>query len=334
MAYERDGKQSIIFNWAPGGNLRDAWVQLEKQRGISSSQKLLLWTLTELQGLASALESLHARNYRHGDLKPENILCFESRGKGETFTLKLGDLGLAKFHDTPTRQRRQATSMRYATWRYEPPESLIAPRQPMSRRADVWSLGCVVMEFLIWLRYGADELDRFGGSFMAFCSTVGQDAVVDPVVCRWMDHMERDPRCGSGTAIGEVLWMLRRRLLVPATRLPSTTASAQANAGPSLSEPLTVTTTTAATDLERAPEFAERASALEIRSRLGDIVRQARHGGSVDIKMSGRIGGGRWTGPPDEPVVSTWLLDPFPPCNARSRGVPQIRYARANDAIT
>ena len=35
---------------------------------------------------------------------------------------------------------------------YEPPEAEIVSDQPMSRRYDVWAMGCVCLEFLIWRR--------------------------------------------------------------------------------------------------------------------------------------------------------------------------------------
>ncbi|RSM08145.1 hypothetical protein CEP52_004871 [Fusarium oligoseptatum] len=63
--------------------------------------------------------------------------------------------------------------------------------------SDIWSMGCIMLEFLIWLMYG----------------------VVDLIVQEWMDHMAADPVCKARTtALGELLDLISTRLLV--TELP------------------------------------------------------------------------------------------------------------------
>lgn len=293
MAYGRDGKHSIIFPWAQGGNLRDAWVVLERRRRLSKDGKLLLWVLTELRGLAWALETLHRKNWRHGDLKPENILCFESSDEDKPFTLKLADMGLAKFHKDNTQHRRQGTTTTWATWRYEPPESLSTMKQPRSRRADVWSFGCIVVEFLVWYLYGRNELDLFGGAFTAFCSvTSNETLVIDPVVCHWIDRMRQDPRCGPDTALGYLLKILRTRLLIPASPSASTMVSVELASQPdSVTAPasevdtdptsnrlptIKVIPSTFAFEGKLAQEPAGRADSREIRALLEEIVDRAK----------------------------------------------------------
>ena len=88
-AYKRDGRQSLIFPWAKGGNLRDTWRQLDSPR--IGNGKLLSWVLRQLCGLSEALKTLHNLNWRHGDLKPENILRFS--GNNGFGNLVIADMG-------------------------------------------------------------------------------------------------------------------------------------------------------------------------------------------------------------------------------------------------
>ncbi|RSL50760.1 hypothetical protein CEP53_008699 [Fusarium sp. AF-6] len=87
-------------------------------------------------------ELLHPIKYgRHGDIKPENILWFNDGTKGGT--LKITDFVLTKFHTWDIRSSRC----------YRPPEvelgdGLIRPSY------DIWSMGCLYLEFLAWLLGG------------------------------------------------------------------------------------------------------------------------------------------------------------------------------------
>jgi serine/threonine protein kinase len=158
----------LIFEWADGGNLRDLWMQTANP---ALSARLIKEAIRQLLRLAQALCAAHnlsetGASFRHGDLKPENILCFKS--DTEFGTLKIGDWGLAKHHNIVTQERPQKTTTRHGTLRYEPPEVVIGipplegqAKDRLSRLYDIWAMGCVTLEFLIWLLYGYDELTRF-----------------------------------------------------------------------------------------------------------------------------------------------------------------------------
>ncbi|KAJ0312471.1 hypothetical protein COL516b_001555 [Colletotrichum fioriniae] len=53
------------------------------------------------------------------------------------------------------------------TSRYEPPEmdkdrdKMFPAHETRSRAYDIWSIGCIVLEFLIWLAYGFDAVKKF-----------------------------------------------------------------------------------------------------------------------------------------------------------------------------
>jgi serine/threonine protein kinase len=178
---------------------------------------------------------------RHGDLKPENILRF-LEGDLKIGTLKLGDMGLAKRHVAATEKRR-GTSMRYGTRRYEGPETMNAS-QGRSRLYDLWSMGCITFEFIIWLLYGNDALVEFYSQAERSSSPsefqyyklqetgAGLRRVVNPLVISWMDHMQReDPECqsDSNSMLKDLLHIVREKLLI--VDLPPTRGSALGDGG-------------------------------------------------------------------------------------------------------
>ncbi|KAI4671387.1 uncharacterized protein J4E88_009052 [Alternaria novae-zelandiae] len=168
-------------------------------------------------------------SYRHGDLKPGNILWFrENNGYG---TLKIGDWGEAKSHKqvTALRHGRLDTTAKYGTRRYEPPEtglqSLLPKGTPhvRSRLYDVWGMGCIILEFIIWLLYDHKELCRFNNSNQGYFGLsdmfyeISHERVprIHRVAEHWMEHMAKDGLCLPGeTALGNLLQIVRTGLLI------------------------------------------------------------------------------------------------------------------------
>ncbi|KAK2773781.1 protein kinase domain-containing protein [Colletotrichum kahawae] len=252
--YKKGDRYSIVFPWAGGGNLRDYWGR-EPPRKLDGD--FVGWALGQLCGLAGAMKKLHSATdsaakdsaskdsaCRHGDLKPENILCFEGSRSSDPFSqpfLVIADVGLAKVHTLATEMRNEATRTLNGTVMYEPPEAvlLLTKKLPRSRRYDVWSIGCIYFEFLIWLLYGKAELVRFGEDithpvnrtrqfFDVLGSGVTGAAKIKPDVQKWMDWIRRDPRCPSNTAIRKLLELICTRLLVIEVSKPRTESSGSA----------------------------------------------------------------------------------------------------------
>lgn len=103
IAYYRKGDEHyFMFPWAEMGNLCEFW----KQNTPKTEPRYIIWVLTQLTGLAHAIEILHHEvrhqseaNCRHGDLKPANILCFKTKGgQQDDPRLVITDVGLAKVH--------------------------------------------------------------------------------------------------------------------------------------------------------------------------------------------------------------------------------------------
>lgn len=141
-------------------------------------------------------------------------------------TLKIADLGLAKLHDVDTNLRAEPTSQRCGTLKYEPPEALYPHRSLRSRRYDIWSMGCIILESIIWLLYGYDGLEVFNGEMIDDpnretifyrVDSEGQGKVND-IAAGWMRRMRNeDPECKQDSAIRALLDVVERQLLVVET---------------------------------------------------------------------------------------------------------------------
>jgi serine/threonine protein kinase len=224
----------LIFEWADGGDLK---AFLNKTQRPDLTVSLMKEMCQQLCGLASALEAAHdfGENYsiRHGDLKPGNILRFEN--KDSIGILKFSDWGVAKEHSEVTELRQYDTTAIYGTKRYEAPEVLVpvsstnlaAPaKSPLikrrSRLYDVWAMGCITLEFMIWLLYGPDNVQQFikempekAPFYEVLTEKNGKKTVsVHRVAARWMDHMAKEPSCREGTALGSLLDLVQSGLLV------------------------------------------------------------------------------------------------------------------------
>jgi serine/threonine protein kinase len=170
-------------------------------------------------------------NWRHGDLKPDNILRFKKKGSNKLGTLKIGDLGLAKQHLLATSLRVEATQQKYSTLQYEAPEAItnLGSKKPRSRRYDIWSMGCIILEYVIWLLYGWEGLRNFYDEQMHIDQstetlyfladkTTGT-AEVSNYAKSWIEYiLQNDPECNnpSGSALGDLVRFVRERLLVVA----------------------------------------------------------------------------------------------------------------------
>jgi serine/threonine protein kinase len=215
-AIRRGEHRYLMFPWADGGTLRDFWVRIPKQ---GPQADLIRQAIVQLRGLADALHGFHSNNIGHGNLRPERILRFEDPGTDTDLgILKLADLGLAK----------QFSDVDYGTGLYDSPEKVPRHRDQLGYSNDLWSMGCIILEFTIWLLYGNDQLNTFhthmqGGSGVRcrfFESHDREDAIVRPritneVVTRWMEYMEdQDPECTQESATRDLLEVVRERLLV------------------------------------------------------------------------------------------------------------------------
>lgn len=90
------------------------------------------------------LSALHDKNIIHRDLKPENILLkFDgnSTPQPENITLKIADFGISR-----VLTRGELAGTKIGSIGYVAPE--VYTNQGYDGKADMWSLGVIVYEFL------------------------------------------------------------------------------------------------------------------------------------------------------------------------------------------
>ncbi|KAJ8133055.1 hypothetical protein O1611_g566 [Lasiodiplodia mahajangana] len=218
-----DKRYYVLFPLANGGSLLNYW---EQKNRVPRSRELILWSLRQMLGLVGATRALHyglegQMHCRHGDLKPANILYFEKEGGS---SLVIADLGVSSLHYQPTNIRTKATMTKATTQSYEAPEANDDERKnlPRSRTYDVWSLGCVFMEFVIWLLYDFDAILSFErnrlvpqnptSSFYQLRNT--GKAEIPETVLQAAEALRQDPRLRGGTTLEALVHLITEKLLV------------------------------------------------------------------------------------------------------------------------
>lgn len=175
-----------MFPWAEG-NLLQFWKAHDNGIGQRPADpNMVKWMSKQFAGLASVVMLVHGPTKysldqkaatlgcssqptqygRHGDLKPENILFFvgvehdddtdPSIPDGPRGILKVADFGLAAFHTKGSERQRASRTARSKTHRA--PEFDAAE---VTALADIWSFGCILLEFLVWYQRGMEGVKKF-----------------------------------------------------------------------------------------------------------------------------------------------------------------------------
>lgn len=161
----------IVFPLATEGSLDRLW-KTYVPRGVARHPATLIaqwysdeWLVGECFGIADALLATHgsvelghgeANGFLHADIKPENILCFLKvlENGRRSIVLKLADFGEAKRVKSGLTARAVAHVMTY-----RPPEH--SPGNIITLEYDVWCLGCLFLDFIIWTLFGQDGVELF-----------------------------------------------------------------------------------------------------------------------------------------------------------------------------
>lgn len=203
----------FIFPWADKGNLRDFWANNDPR---DTNIGVVDWAIDQLYGLFDGLTLMHKINCRHGDLKPENILIYKEQRTQER--LVIADFGLAKVHSQKTALRIERTGTMSGTQRYEPPET--HEPGPRSRAYDVWSMGCISLEFIIWLLEGSQGLKAFNRlnqfwevELKESGESQSNQPTVPPNVSTKVQTLRMNQRCTEGTVMRDFLALVEGRML-------------------------------------------------------------------------------------------------------------------------
>jgi serine/threonine-protein kinase len=133
-AGEADGVPYIMMHFVQGSDLAEL---------IAQKASLDPRTVLDVTGqVVNALDAAHERGLVHRDVKPANILIATGEGPEPAGHVYLTDFGLAKQVESGTRLTRAGLFM--GTLDYVAPEQIQG--EGVDRRADVYSLACVVYE--------------------------------------------------------------------------------------------------------------------------------------------------------------------------------------------
>lgn len=191
--YEQLGVYFLIFPWADG-DLNEFWKNIKPRP--SFDMDTIKWAARQCEGIVHGLAKIHKyktsnsnsetgfheqRYGRHGDLKPENILWFSDTEGG---ILKISDFGLSEYstdHSKAYRPKSKvATSMSYRAPECDLKGGQVGPSY------DIWTLGCLYLEFVTWLLGGWDLIKKFEKKRMAFdpmWSDMNTDTFFELVEC-------------------------------------------------------------------------------------------------------------------------------------------------------
>jgi hypothetical protein len=154
----------FLFPFADG-TLEQYW---EKVKTPNLDPATIRWVSKQFRGIMAAMDSIHdpkhlknlaVKKYgRHGDIKPDNILWFQS-SKDPSGILVVSDMGLSSFNRDTSRSNIPNNKIPKVPG-YRPPECDVEGGT-ISRAYDIWTLGCLFLEFLTWLLGGWKLLEQF-----------------------------------------------------------------------------------------------------------------------------------------------------------------------------
>ncbi|CAH0033254.1 unnamed protein product [Clonostachys rhizophaga] len=181
LTFKQEKRQYLMFEWADG-NLKDFWERKSATEIVGGDS----WMARQCIGLCGAIKRIHglgswdiekkgtpalaaaamnSKIYgRHGDIKPENILWFKSE-EDKSGRLVLADLGLTRYHSSASKSKVPQADIRGYTGAYRAPEW--DHKDEISQAYDIWSLGCVFLEFCIWFLEGYQQVDVFNAARQA-----------------------------------------------------------------------------------------------------------------------------------------------------------------------
>jgi serine/threonine protein kinase len=185
FAFTQNKEPSLIFPLAEYS--LDTYFKENDPRKYTKEKKArhTAWIFEQFSGLAHGLSQVHenkqtrraelssdenAIGYHH-DLKHPNILLFHAYEVGkhpfealelEFGRLQISDFGLGKFR---TKFEGTGTDTIQGTITYRAPEvdPDIDPKEKpkQNRKYDIWCIGCMLLELLVWLFHGPEGYERF-----------------------------------------------------------------------------------------------------------------------------------------------------------------------------
>lgn len=175
-SFEKDKKGFIMLEYADQGSLRQFFDR--NQLPYKHDELLGLWQ--SIKGLFIGLEIIHNPDKNrtagphaevrgvHQDLTPANIFVFrKDQGASYSYQFKIGDFGMSSTALVKSRSKWTRFPDNHSTKIYGAPE--LTHQSPVlddldygaTWEVDIWSLGCVLCEIVVWTICGSRGLVEF-----------------------------------------------------------------------------------------------------------------------------------------------------------------------------
>jgi serine/threonine protein kinase len=255
-SWTQNGTFYMLFPLAIS-NLR---TLLDRKLAKDLDEPFMLWLISQLAGLADGVRKIHniggrsgstvlsrihkpvsgkARIGFHHDLRPENILLFKKTNASYQ-TLRISDFGSANFRHLPSgvltdsRRSIKTRGLFDGDPSYGAPES--GAVEGTSRPYDIWSLGCIFLEIILWvfredlndftferLTNSRDRTIKSQGSAFWYKTSNGEPKLKPAVTLRLTQLIQR---CAGRGSFEDLVSIIRRMLsLSPADRITAAEVS-------------------------------------------------------------------------------------------------------------
>lgn len=173
-SFKQDNTYNVILEYADKGNLEQYFRTVSPP--TREEDKIKFWE--RLFNLAKALVQMHGMQPSkndgprifpgwHQDIKPENILVTSVEdGSDYDCYFKLADMGLSHFRSEVACDEIEdidshGTRSYGAPECYRPDDFLESCPLKVKQKVDIWSLGCIYSEAVIWIMTGHDGLFHY-----------------------------------------------------------------------------------------------------------------------------------------------------------------------------
>lgn len=173
VTYQYQDRYHMLFRWADE-NLHDFWKKYPRPDDIPRTHSFATWVFQQLVGLTSGLKAIllspsfiaddeeednYATGNVHANLKPDNILWFEQIPefieRDEKSSQCYGRLFISDFG----RVHIDFPEDRFVSGTYGAPE--FEKREKLTQSYDIWTLGCVILDFVVWYLGGVRDIYKF-----------------------------------------------------------------------------------------------------------------------------------------------------------------------------
>lgn len=173
-SFLKQGRGFVLLEYADQGSLQDFF----KRNNLPYDRQELCELWKSLFTLFSGLAMIHNLNDHvnrgaivqaiHQDFKPANVFVFrEGKGTSYSYRFKIGDFGMSSTELVKARRLSSSAIDKQGTKMYAAPEftqhypEMVNLSINATSHMDVWSIGCVLCEALVWTICGYRGLDEF-----------------------------------------------------------------------------------------------------------------------------------------------------------------------------